>query len=135
MKQQQIESLRQIDLKQILNFCGCSPHRLDKCKWHTPCGTISLKGQKFMNWSKNKGGGGAIDLVCHLRGDDFKQAVMWLASNFEPSSLPHFGHEIPQYTPTKYLRKINPVFYFRRFYAKAFEFTAQSIKIKVDDFL
>jgi len=104
MKQQQIESLRQIDLKQILNFCGCSPHRLDKCKWHTPCGTISLKGQKFMNWSKNKGGGGAIDLVCHLRGDDFKQAVMWLVSNFEPSSLPHFEHKIPQHTPSNSLQ-------------------------------
>jgi len=97
MKQQQIESLRQIDLKQILQICGGSPHRLDKCKWNTPCGTISVKGQKFMNWSKNKGGGGAIDLVCHLRGDDFKQAVMWLASNFDPFSLPHLAPEIPSY--------------------------------------
>jgi len=97
MKQHQIQSLRQIDLKQILNLCGCSPHRLDQCKWHTPCGTISVKGQKFMNWSRNKGGGGAIDLVCHLRGDDFKQAIIWLASNFALSSLPHAGHENPSY--------------------------------------
>ncbi|MBF0234529.1 MAG: DUF3991 and TOPRIM domain-containing protein [Desulfamplus sp.] len=99
MRQQQIQSLRQIDLKQILNFCGCSPHPLDKSKWHTSCGIISVNGQKFMNWSKNKGGGGAIDLVCHLRGDDFKQAVMWLASNFEPFSLPHVRYEIPSYRP------------------------------------
>lgn len=99
MKQHQIESLRQIDLKQVLNFCGCSPHRLDKCKWHTPCGIVSVKGQKFMNWSKNKGGGGAIDLVCHLRGDDFQQAVMWLASNFELCSLQNDRQESPSYPP------------------------------------
>jgi hypothetical protein len=95
MKPQQIESLRRIDLTQILPRCGCSIHRLDKCKWHTPCGTISVNGQKFMNWSKNKGGGGAIDLVCHLRGDDFKQAVAWLASNFDPSAMPCATHDSP----------------------------------------
>lgn len=99
MRQQQIEALRNIDLKQILQLCGCSPHSLDKCKWHTPCGIISVNGQKFMNWNKNKGGGGAIDLVCHLRGDDFKQAVMWLASNFDPFSLPHFAPKTPSYRP------------------------------------
>lgn len=99
MKQHQIESLRQIDLKQILNLCGCAPHRLDQCKWHTPCGTISVKGQKFMNWSRNKGGGGAIDLVCHLRDDDFKQAIIWLASNFDHFSPPRFGDEIISYPP------------------------------------
>lgn len=104
MKQHQIESLRQIDLKQVLNFCGCSPHRLDKCKWHTPCGIVSVKGQKFMNWSKNKGGGGAIDLVCHLRGDDFQQAVMWLASNFELCSLQHDRQESPSYPPRTFLQ-------------------------------
>ena len=88
--QQQIDSLRNIDLRRILHFSGCSPHLQDKCKWHTPCGIISVNGQKFMNWTKGKGGGGAIDLVCHLRGDDFKQAVTWLATNFDPSTMPQF---------------------------------------------
>jgi 5S rRNA maturation endonuclease (ribonuclease M5) len=48
-------------------------------------GIISVNAMKFMNWSTGKGGGGAIDLICHIRGDHFKQAVEWLIHNFEPA--------------------------------------------------
>lgn len=81
----QLEALRSIELTWILPLCGCTPHRLDKRKWHTPVGIISVNGMKFMNWSTGKGGGGAIDLICHIRGDHFKQAVEWLIHNFEPA--------------------------------------------------
>jgi hypothetical protein len=100
LNQQQIDSLRNIDLKQILHLSGSSPDLQDKCKWHTSCGLISVNGQKFMNWNKGKGGGGAIDLVCHLRGNDFKQAVIWLTSNFDPSTIPHKHHTLPYHPET-----------------------------------
>lgn len=35
-----------------------------------------------MNWTKCLGGGGAIDLAIHLKGLDFKTAVLWLADTF-----------------------------------------------------
>ncbi|MFA7278994.1 MAG: hypothetical protein WC100_02760 [Sterolibacterium sp.] len=35
-------------------------------------------GPKFYDTRAKRGGGGAIDLVMHLRGLDFKQAVAWL---------------------------------------------------------
>lgn len=92
MTPQQIDSLRRIELTQILVRCGSTPDHYDKRKWHTPWGTLSVNGQKFMNWHQNKGGGGAIDLVCHLRGDDFKQAITWLADNFDPSALANTPH-------------------------------------------
>lgn len=110
LNHQQIDSLRNIDLRRILHLSGCSPHLQDKCKWHTPCGIVSVNGQKFMNWTKGKGGGGAIDLVCHLRGDDFKQAVIWLAYNFNPSTMPHFTcdrhviHHTSAYHPKTFLQ-------------------------------
>ena len=31
-----------------------------------------------MNWHRGQGGGGAIDLVMHLAGVDFRTAVAWL---------------------------------------------------------
>lgn len=93
MTPQQIDSLRRIELTQILVRCGSTPDRYDKRKWHTPCGTLSVNGPKFINWYQNKGGGGAIDLVCHLRGNDFKQAITWLADNFDPSALPNTPHK------------------------------------------
>jgi hypothetical protein len=35
-----------------------------------------------MNWQRSQGGGGAIDLVMHLHGLSFGQAVQWLSHSF-----------------------------------------------------
>ncbi len=51
---------------------------------HAP-GVISVNGQKFINWTLGTGGG-AIDLVIHLRGVGFKDAVFWLCNNFSSTS-------------------------------------------------
>ena len=67
---------------------GCSTDALDKAKWHTPAGVISVTGQKFMNWTQDTGGGGAIDLVMQLRRYDFKTAVFWLSANFPDYPIP-----------------------------------------------
>ena len=39
-----------------------------------------------MNWTKGIRGGGAIDLVIHLNGCNFKKAVSWILDNFSYSS-------------------------------------------------
>ena len=75
-------TLRAIDLAGVLKRSGCLTDASEKAKWHTPVGVISVTAQKFMNWTQNKGGGGAIDLVMHLRQCDFKSAVFWLDENF-----------------------------------------------------
>ncbi len=79
--------VRPIDLKEILKWTGAVQNRLDKNKWHTPEGAISVNGTKFMNWNQCSGGGGAIDLVIHLKKCDFKTAVHWLWDNFLSSEL------------------------------------------------
>ena len=71
----------------MLPLCGAQPDRLDKRKWHTSAGALSITGVKFMNWHDSVGGGGAIDLVMHLNHLDFKAAVDWLAHHF-PGFLP-----------------------------------------------
>jgi hypothetical protein len=67
---------------------GAYPDRHDRGKWHTGKGPISVTGAKFMNWSEGRGGGGAIDLVLHLQGCDFKAAVAWLADHFPCPPFP-----------------------------------------------
>lgn len=74
--------LRAIALERVLPLCGGQRDRLDRRKWHTPAGTLSVTGAKFMNWTLGAGGGGAIDLVIHLRHLDFTGAVDWLAGHF-----------------------------------------------------
>jgi len=79
--------LRLIPLERVLPLCGAQPDPDDRRRWRTPAGTLSLTGAKFMNWTQGAGGGGAIDLVIHLRRLDFKGAVDWLAGQF-PQPLP-----------------------------------------------
>jgi hypothetical protein len=80
-------SVRDIDLKAVLQRTGCHRDTSDKAKWHTPRGVTSVTGQKFMNWIQGSGGGGAIDLVMHLKDVDFITAVLWLSENFATSGF------------------------------------------------
>ncbi len=76
------DEVRNIELGALLQHFGSTKDFQDKAKWHTSQGVISVNGPKFMNWSRGEGGGGAIDLVMHLQGLGFKDAVAWLYDNF-----------------------------------------------------
>lgn len=70
-----LNALRNIPLEEILLSLGAQPDPKDKHNWKTPMGRITVTGQKFYNHDAEVGGGGAIDLVMHLRGVDFPRAV------------------------------------------------------------
>ena len=74
--------VRNIPLSDVISITGAVRDKYDEHKWHTSKGVISITGPKFMNWSIQKGGGGAIDLVIHLYQLDFVPAVLWLADRF-----------------------------------------------------
>ena len=78
---------RAIDLEELLKRNGCERYRFDKSKWHTPQGAISIKGEKFFNWNAGTGGGGAISLVMHLTGYDFKSSIDWIFRHFYLSDI------------------------------------------------
>ena len=87
-----LHQLRAIPLESVLLATGGKPDPQDKAKWHTDKGVISVTGMKFMNWNQGRGGGGAIDLVMHLNGLDFKAAVDWLNRHFP---LRHYPQSRP----------------------------------------
>lgn len=82
------EKVRSCDLVSILIHHDCQRSSIDKTKWKTPAGILSINGQKFMNWTTGTGGGGAIDLVIALQSLSFKDAVLWLNNNFMPCAAP-----------------------------------------------
>ena len=98
------QRLRAIPLERVLPLCGGQPDRDDRHKWHTPAGTLSVTGAKFINWTSGRGGGGAIDLVIHLHRLDFKSALDWLADHFAGVLLP----EPRSFTPVSALRLPKP---------------------------
>ena len=70
--------VRDVALEQVAYELGLEPDPKDKHKWQHENHIINITGSKFSDWQHLKGGGGAIDLVMHVNGCDFKQAVAWL---------------------------------------------------------
>jgi hypothetical protein len=78
---------RAVPLESVLVFRGAQRDRQDRAKWHTEQGPLSVTGPKFTNWRGGQGGGGAIDLVMHLAGVDFRTALEWLERHFATRPL------------------------------------------------
>jgi hypothetical protein len=74
-------------LESVLLLRGAVRDWRDRRKWHTERGPLSVSGPKFMNWQRGQGGGGAIDLLMHLAGVDFRTAVAWLQQHLAASPL------------------------------------------------
>lgn len=80
--------VRGVDLAAVLRLCDAQPDRGDSHKWRTHRGVLSVCGAKFMNWTLGQGGGGAIDLVMHLKQLGFGQALQWLETHFPTPEIP-----------------------------------------------
>ncbi len=81
------DAVRTVPLEDVLLLRGAKPDRRDRRKWHTEQGPLSVTGAKFNNWQRAEGGGGAIDLVMHLAGVDFRTAVLWLQRHLAAGHL------------------------------------------------
>jgi len=85
------DAVRTVPLQDVLLLRGANRDRRDRRKWHTEQGPLSITGAKFINWQRAEGGGGAIDLVMHLAGVDFRTAVLWLQQHLAAGRLAE-GH-------------------------------------------
>lgn len=86
--QERANRLRALPLSVVLRRSGAVPDRADPHKWHTAQGVLSVTGAQFINWNLGGGGGGAIDLVMHLHGVGFGQALEWLERHGATSPIP-----------------------------------------------
>ena len=75
---QSITRLRNQPLSNILAYIGAQQDHDDNHKWHTTRGILTINGAKFFNWNTEAGGGGAIDLIIHLKQCSFNEALKWL---------------------------------------------------------
>jgi hypothetical protein len=80
----------------VLEELGAMPDPHDPAKWRTDRGTLSVTGSKFMNWTQGLGGGGAIDVVMHVRQVGFSHALQWLESRFAGLTPPQPGSTLKE---------------------------------------
>lgn len=82
MSMRDLAPLRAVPLADVMQRLGATRDARDKERWKTHRGPVSVTGMRFFNWHEHAGGGGAIDLVMHLRSANFKDAVAWLQDAF-----------------------------------------------------
>ncbi len=93
------DRLRALPLPAVLAALEAVRDPHDPAKWHTTRGVLSVSGPQFINWNLDWGGGGAIDLVMHLRQVGFGLALEWLEQRFG-------GLHLLQPTPTTQVRSL-----------------------------
>lgn len=79
--QNNFSEIRNKNLPDVLSSLGAKQKRedYDAKQWHTPDGgRISVTGSKWYDHNASKGGGGAIDLVMHVKKCNFIDAVNFL---------------------------------------------------------
>jgi hypothetical protein len=74
-----ISQARAIPLEDVLERFGARRARNDpKRNWKLDGSRITVHGALFYDHIREAGGGGAIDLACHLGGWKFREAMAWL---------------------------------------------------------
>jgi len=73
-----VAQARQLDLRDTIQTLGGAQDRYDTHKWRVNDEHISINGERFYNHDRQSGGGGSIDLVMHVTGYTFRQAVAYL---------------------------------------------------------
>jgi len=73
-----VAQARQLDLRDTIQTLGGAQDRYDTHKWRVNDEHISINGERFYNHDRQSGGGGSIDLVIHVVGYTFRQAVAYL---------------------------------------------------------
>lgn len=111
---QQAEGLRDLPLEDVAYDLGLEEDDKGRHRWKGQGHIISIDGSKFYDLGgEQRGGGGAIDLVMHVKGCEFKQAVAWLSDCFgtegmlkavryhagEQATLIAKGESAPRFTP------------------------------------
>ncbi len=70
--------VRAIDLPSVIERLGGQVDRYDAHKYRLDGEHISINDARFYNHDRQQGGGGAIDLVMHAAGYDYREAVAYL---------------------------------------------------------
>ncbi len=97
--------MRSLPLEEVAQRLGLQKHRYDKHKWKSDAHIISINGEKFYDHLAMKGDGGAIDLVMHVQGLNYIEALSWLSGR-SPSVTPSYIPNRP--SERKQEQEVNP---------------------------
>jgi hypothetical protein len=75
---QEADKLRDLPLEDVAWHLGLDKADKGENRWKGLGQVININGSKWYDFTAEKGGGGAIDLVMHVVGCNFRQSLAWL---------------------------------------------------------
>lgn len=78
-----MNELRNLDVAVVCEILGLQPDPNDSHQFKSDGFRISVSGQKWFDHEAQKGGGGAIDLVMHVRNASYVNATQYLSASHE----------------------------------------------------
>ena len=94
------ERVRPVPLEALAERLGYRPDPRHRGRWRRPDSILAIDGSRFYDHHREHGGGGAIDLVRHVRGCDFREAVEFL-EGAPPRTLPRTPEPFPEPPPLR----------------------------------
>ncbi|NJL80932.1 MAG: DUF3991 domain-containing protein [Richelia sp. SM2_1_7] len=79
---QQADKLRDLPLEEVAWNLGLDKADIGENRWKGLERVISINDSKWYDFTEEKGGGGAIDLVMHVNNANFRSSVAWLHDQF-----------------------------------------------------
>lgn len=79
---QQADQLRDLPLEDVAWHLGLDKADKGENRWKGLGQVININDSKWYDFTAEKGGGGAIDLVMHVAGCNFRSSVAWLYDRF-----------------------------------------------------
>jgi hypothetical protein len=79
---QEADKLRDLPLEDVAWHLGLDKADKGENRWKSLGQVINITGSKWYDFTAEKGGGGAIDLVMHVAGCNFRQSLAWLCDRF-----------------------------------------------------
>ena len=84
---QQADKLRDLPLEEVAWNLGLDKADIGENRWKGLGRVISINNSKWYDFTKEKGGGGAVDLVMHVNNSNFRSSVAWLHDQFEEEGM------------------------------------------------
>jgi Plasmid recombination enzyme/Protein of unknown function (DUF3991)/Toprim-like len=84
---QQADQLRDLPLEDVAWHLGLDKADKGENRWKGLGQVININGSKWYDFTAEKGGGGAIDLVMHVAGCNFRSSLAWLCDRFSEEGM------------------------------------------------
>ena len=107
---QQADKLRDLPLEEVAWNLGLDKTDKGENRWKGLERVISINGSKWYDFTEEKGGGGAIDLVMHVNNFNFRSSVAWLHDQFGDEGMLRASKAFIEKQATKIAQEPTPAF-------------------------